>query len=154
MRRQTAVDSHLRRILVFLSAGRRFVALHTDTAAVAVFTDFKTVMFGASISPLVTLHSAPPGNQNAAGLFRFRVTTTLTLREFRSLLSGCIHNIYNTCNVIAPRIHLPVTLPILPTIAKRAALTARIPPPTVALRIPLAKVRSRFLFTWSATSEW
>ena len=29
MRRQTAVDSHLGGILVFLSAGRRFVALET-----------------------------------------------------------------------------------------------------------------------------
>ena len=27
---------------MFFSAGTRFVALHTDTAAVAVFTDFKT----------------------------------------------------------------------------------------------------------------
>ena len=29
MRRQTAVDSHLGKILVFLSAGRRFIALET-----------------------------------------------------------------------------------------------------------------------------
>ena len=42
MRRQTTVDSPLGRSLVFFSAGTRFVALHTDTAAVAVFTDFKT----------------------------------------------------------------------------------------------------------------
>ena len=52
-------------------------------------------MFGASISPIVRLHWAPLANHNAAGLFRFCVATMLALREFRSLLSGCIYIIYN-----------------------------------------------------------
>ena len=76
---------------MFLSAGRRFVALHTDTAAVAV----QTMMFGAGISSIVALHFAPLANQDAAGLFRFCVATTLARRDFRSLLSGCIYNMYN-----------------------------------------------------------
>ena len=76
---------------MFLSAGRRSVALHTDTAAVAV----QTMMFGAGISSIVALHFAPLANQDAAGLFRLCVATTLARRDFRSLLSGCIYNMYN-----------------------------------------------------------
>ena len=79
-----------------------------DTAAAAVFTDFKTFMFGASVSPIVRLHWAPLANHNAAGLFRFCVATMLALREFRSLLSGCIY--ISITLVITPR---PARAPLI-----------------------------------------